>query len=77
MVVTKVNIGFKVDKVDVIKEVLLFVKFMRDYFFKVKTKGNKGRRVYTKCLILYNTEFTDLVEMIKEEFSEKKLHIKP
>ena len=45
MVVTKVNIGFKVDKVDVIKEVLLFVKFMRDYFFKVKTKGNKGGRV--------------------------------
>ena len=77
MAVIKVNVGFKVDKVDVMKKVPLFVKCMRDYFFEVKTKGNEGGRVYTKCLILYNIDFADLVEMLKEEFSEKKLFIKP
>ena len=58
------------------KEVLLFVKFMRDYFFEVKIKGNEGGRVYTKCLILHNIEFTNLAEMLKEEFSKKMLFIK-
>ena len=39
------------------KEIPSFIKFMRDYFFEIKTKDKEGNRVYTKCLIMNNIEF--------------------
>jgi hypothetical protein len=49
---------------------------MRDYFFEIKTKGKEGSRVYTKCFIIYNMDFKDIAEIVKEEFSKNKLCIK-
>ena len=51
------------------KEIPNFIKFIREYFFEIKTKGKKGRRVYTKCLLLHNQPFEDIAKVIKEEFS--------
>ena len=68
----KINVSFKVDTFEVMKKVLLFVKFIRDYFFEFKTKSKEDGRC-TKFLIIHNIEFLDLVEIVKEEFSKKKL----
>ena len=45
-------------------------------FWDVKTKGYNSGRVYTKLLILYNKELSDLLEMIKEDMSESKMYVK-
>ena len=74
--VIKSNTGYVAEVSLVMKEVPNFVKFMREYFFEIKTKDNNRGRVYTKCLLLHNQPFADIVEMIKEEFSNQKLYLK-
>ena len=75
--IKKINAGLVVEILLVITKVLSFVKFLREFFFEIKTKGTEGGRVCTRCLIMHNTQFSDLAEMIKEEFSNNKLYIKP
>ena len=60
----------------VMKDVPIFIKQLRDFFYKVKTKGKDGGRVFTKYLIMYNLPIEDLIEMVREEMSEVKLFIK-
>ena len=64
--ISKVNNGYKIDTSEVMKEIPSFIKFIKDYFFEIKTKGKEGGRVYTKCLIMYNVKFQDLAKIVKE-----------
>ena len=57
--------GLVVEISIVMKEVLSFMKFLRDYFFKVKIKCRKGGKVYTIYLIIHKNFFSDLVESKK------------
>ena len=52
--VLKLNTEYAAEVLLLIKEILNFIKFIREYFFEIKTKGKEGRRVYTKCLLLHN-----------------------
>ena len=58
------------------KEVLSFIKSLRDFFWDIKTKGQNGSRVYVKILIMYDLDLGELIEMIKEEMSKFKLFVK-
>ena len=40
-------------------------------------KGKEGGRVFMKVLFMYNYIIGDFAEMLKEEFSEIKLFLKP
>ena len=60
----------------VMKAVSNFIKQIKDFFHEVRTKGREGERVYTKCLLLYEVQIEDLIEMIKEQLSDVKLHMK-
>ena len=40
-------------------------------------KGKEGSRVFTRVLVMHNYPIADLAEMLKEEFGELKLFIKP
>ena len=59
------------------KEVPTFIKYIKEFFYKVRIKGKEGGRVYTRCLILYNLLIEDLIKIVKEEMSEIRLFIKP
>ena len=61
----------------IIKEVPIFIKWVQDYFYQIKHKGKMGGRVYTKFYIMHNYLINDITEMLKEEFSELKLYMKP
>ena len=61
---------------DVIKEVLSFIKTLKEYFWDVKIKEHNGGRVYMKLLILHDEELLDLLEIIKEDIGESKMYIK-
>ena len=74
--VIKSNTSYAAEVSLVMKEVPNFVKFMREYFFEIKTKGKDRGRVYIKYLLLHNQPFAHVVEMIKEEFSNQKLYFK-
>ena len=39
--------------------------------------NGKGLRKYVKYHLLYDTQIEDITEILKEEFSEIKLYIKP
>ena len=58
------------------KEVPFFIKFLRDFFWDVKTKGRDSSRVYKKILIMHDLDLGDLIEIIKEEMSKFKLFVK-
>jgi len=46
--IKKINAGVVVDKNDIMKEVPSFIRFMREYFHNICTKGKSGERVYMK-----------------------------
>jgi len=46
--IKKINVGVVVDKSKIIKEVPSFIRFMREYFHNICTKGKSGERVYMK-----------------------------
>ena len=69
------GVAVKLDQV--MKEVLSFIKWIQEFFYQLQTKGKKGGRVFTKVFLMHNYEIRDIVEMLKEEFSELKLYIKP
>jgi len=46
------------------KEVPIFIKQLKEFFYRVKTKGKDGGRVYIKYLILYQLPIKDLAEMV-------------
>ena len=52
--IKKSNAGFTAEVSLILKEVPNFVKFMKEYFFKIKIKRKEYRRVHTKCLLLHN-----------------------
>ena len=72
----------KVDKVLVVElglvmnDMPVFMKYLRDFFYNVKTKGRDRRRVYTKRLLLYNISIEDLIEIEKEELSKFRFCMK-
>ena len=43
--VRKSNTGFAADVSLVLKKIHKFIKFIKYYFYEIKIKGNKGRRV--------------------------------
>ena len=45
--------------------------------FYVKAKDRDGERVYAKCLLTCDILISNLTEMVKEELSKFKLHIRP
>ena len=59
------------------KEVPLFIKWLKDYFYQIKYKGKSGGWVHTKFYIMHNYPIVDITKMLKEEFSELKLYMKP
>ena len=59
-----------------IKEVPTFIKYIKEFFHKVKTRGKDSRRVYTKCLILHELPIEESTEMVREEMSDIRLFIK-
>ena len=76
MDVRKYKQGVVVNLNNVMKEVLSFIKTLREYFWDIKIKEYNGRRVYIKLLILHDEELLDLLEMIKKDMSESKIYIK-
>ena len=59
------------------KEVPSFLKWLQKYFYKIKHNGKSGGRVNEKHYVVHNCPITDITEMLKEEFSELKLYMKP
>ena len=73
----KFNAGYRVDLSLVMKELPTFIKYMKEFFHKVKTRGKDGGRACTRCLILHELPIEELTEMLKEEMSNIRLFIKP
>jgi len=73
----KSNTGYGVELSLVMKEVPTFIKYIKEFFHKVRTKGKEGGRVYIRCLILHNLLIEDLIDLVKEEMSEIRLFMKP
>lgn len=48
----------------------MFIKYIREYFHKVRTKGKEGSRGFTKCLLLHDVIIGDIIEISKEELNE-------
>ena len=59
------------------KEVPTFIKHIKEFFYKVRTKGKEGRRVCARCLILHDLPIEDFIKMVKEEMSKIRLFMKP
>ena len=60
----------------VIKEVPIFIKVLRDYFFDLKTKDRDSRRVHIKFLSVHDILISNLVVIAIEELSEFKLYMR-
>ena len=60
----------------VINKILLFIKYIRDYFYDIRTKGKEEGRVFTKYLILHNISIKVIIKMSKEELSEYRFYMK-
>ena len=59
------------------KEVLIFLKWIQEFFHQLQIRGKEGGRVFTKVLLMHNYTIGDFAEMLKKEFSEIKLFLKP
>ena len=58
------------------KEVLSFIKSLKEFFWDIRTKEKDRGRVHIKMLIMHNLDLRELIKIIKEEMSEFKLFIK-
>ena len=54
------------------KELPWFVKYLRDYFERLKIKSSSVC-LYSRFYLLYTKSSNDIVEILKEEFSKEKL----
>ena len=69
--------GVAISTSQIMKEILNFIKQVQDFFYQIQYKGKSGGRVYTKYLVMHNYLIEDIAEILKEEFSEIKLYVKP
>ena len=73
----KSNARCRVELSLVMKEVPTFIKYIKKFFHKVRTKRKEGGRVYIRCLILHDLLIKELIKIVKEEMSKIRLFMKP